>query len=123
MQDDWSHSVDDVDRDKDCYNKDDRDGLPHVDCDLDESVQAFHNFLCFIQALSRTVAFPSLIAYLVVRAGLAYFLVHICGLSAFLSYLNYLNGDRRSIIKKSGCYGYLENLHRHLSTSLSRSRL
>ena len=74
MQDDWSHSVDDVDRDKDCYNKDDRDGLPHVDCDLDESVQAFHNFLCFIQALSRTVAFPSLIAYQVVRAGWHIFL-------------------------------------------------
>ena len=60
MQDDWSHSVDDVDRKKDCNNNDERDGLPHVDRDLDESVQAFHNFLCFIQALSRTVAFPSL---------------------------------------------------------------
>ena len=107
MQDDWSHSVDDVDRKKDCNNNDERDGLPHVDRDLDESVQAFHNFLCFIQALSRTVAFPSLIAYQVVRAGLAYFLVHICGLSAWLSYLSYLNGDRRIMVKKAGCYGYL----------------
>ena len=78
MQDDWSHSVDNVDSEKDYNNNDDRDGLPHVDRDLDESVQAFHNFLCFIQALSRTVAFPSQIAYQVVWAGLAYFLVHIC---------------------------------------------
>ena len=53
MQDDWSHSVDDVDREKDCNNNDDRDGLPHVERDLD------------------TGAFPSLIAYQVVRAGLA----------------------------------------------------
>ena len=92
---------------KDCNNKNDRDGLPHVDRDLDESVQAFHNFLCFIQALSRTVAFPSQIAYQVVWAGLAYFLVHICGLSAWLSYSSYLNGDRRSMVKKAGFYGYL----------------
>ena len=63
MQDDWSPSVDDVDREKDCNNNDDRDGLPHVERDLEESIQAFHNFLCFIQALSRTVAFPSQIAY------------------------------------------------------------
>ena len=106
MQDNWSHGVDDVD--KDCYNNDDRDGLPHVDCDLDESVQAFHNFLCFIQALSRTVAFPSLPDCIPSGSGrLAYFLVHICGLSAWLSYLSYLNGDRRSMVKKAGFYGYL----------------
>ena len=48
-----------------------------------------------------------LIAYQVVQAGLAYFLVHICGLSAWLSYLSYLNGDRRSMVKKAGFYGYL----------------